>query len=69
MQSAENASATEWLTKKDVCKLLQISTRSVDLFRAEHGLPSCKLGNVVRFERSEVESWFRRFRQSGKEAG
>ena len=58
----------EFLTKKDVCALLKISPRTLDLFRARDGLPTVKIGNVCRFRRDAVTEWFLQFqRERGKE--
>ena len=44
------------LTKEDICKWLQVSRATVDRWRQD-GMPSKKIGRLVRFEKSEVEKW------------
>ncbi len=55
------------MTKDQVQEMLQISERTLDVWRAEHGLPTVKIGNVCRFHRADVLAWFLKF-QKGKEA-
>lgn len=66
MQNAVTQAAQQFLTKKDICQRMAISPRTLDLWRAKHGLPTVKLGGVCRFRWDEVEAWFMRFSQRGE---
>ena len=44
------------LTRFDLARLLNCSVRNIDLFR-ENGLPSLKLGHLVRFRYNDVVQW------------
>lgn len=56
------------LTKREVCKRLEVSSRTLDRWRAMGLLKSFKRGGIVRFKESEVmafvnkhhkaKSWF-----------
>ena len=53
----------DFLIKEQVCKMLQISPRTLDLWRQRDGLPTVKIGNVCRFKREDVLEWFMRFQK------
>jgi excisionase family DNA binding protein len=53
----------DFLTKKQVCEVLQISPRTLDLWRSRDGLPTVKIGNVCRFKREVVLEWFMKFQR------
>lgn len=57
------------MTKKDVQEMLQISERTLDVWRAVHGLPTVKIGSVCRFNCAVVLEWFQRFQESREPAG
>ncbi|MDO4856999.1 MAG: helix-turn-helix domain-containing protein [Thermoguttaceae bacterium] len=44
-------------TKKDVADFLKVSIRQVDVLREKHGLPSRRVGNMIRFDPEEVKQW------------
>lgn len=56
------------LTKKQISGVLQVSERTIDLWRERYGLPCMKIGLVCRFDREKVLAWFAQF-QGEKEAG
>lgn len=56
----------ELLTKDQICKMLQISPRTLDLWRSRYGLPTVKLGNVCRFKRGAVLEFVMQFQKSRK---
>ena len=47
------------LDRQDVAKLLGCSVRQVDFFRAEKGLPFFKLGALVKFDLTCIQSWLK----------
>ena len=53
----------DFMTKEQVCKTLQISPRTLDLWRQRDGLPTVKIGHVCRFKREAVLEWFMRFQK------
>ena len=53
----------DFLTKEQVCKVLQISPRTLDLWRQRDGLPTVKIGHVCRFKRADVLEWFMTFQK------
>lgn len=55
----------EILDKKQLAKLLNVSVRQIDFLRAEKGLPWLSFGALVRFDRSEVETWLEGRRRKG----
>lgn len=48
----------EILTKGELAKLLKVTVRTVDRLRNE-GLPSFKVGNLVRFDKNDVKKWLK----------
>lgn len=55
------------LSKRQVCEILQVSVRTLDYWRSNYGLPTLKLGQVCRFDESEVLEWFKQFKQRGQQ--
>jgi phage terminase Nu1 subunit (DNA packaging protein) len=53
---AARSTTEPWLTKAQLADRLQVSTRWIDLRRAE-GMPCEKWAGVVRFRLSAVETW------------
>lgn len=51
------------LTKRDVAELLGISIRTVDKWVSRREIPFVRVGSLVRFERSAIDSWITRHRQ------
>lgn len=49
----------EYLTKKEIAKLLKVSEVTIDRWRKE-GMPSIKVKRVVLFDQTEVEQWLKR---------
>ncbi|HAG12056.1 MAG TPA: DNA-binding protein [Desulfotomaculum sp.] len=49
----------EYLTQKELCKLLKISPTTVWRWRNE-GMPFLKHGNSVRFDQNKVQQWLER---------
>jgi len=56
------------LTRQDVARILKVTTRSVDRFIREHGLPVIRIGpkkekwgngrgHTVRIRRADLERW------------
>ncbi|MGD8399718.1 MAG: helix-turn-helix domain-containing protein [Bacillota bacterium] len=52
------------LSKKEACELLGVGQTTIDLMRKK-GLPSYKIGQLVKFKASEIEQWIEE--QSKKE--
>ena len=46
------------LTRKEVCKLLNVSLPTLDFLRREKKLPELKVGKIVRFNKDAVLKWF-----------
>ena len=44
-------------TRKDVAKMLGCSLRMVDLLREKEGLPSLKIGALVRIDEEQFLKW------------
>ena len=55
----ETGIGNEWLTKKQLCQLMQVSLSTVDNWIAK-GMPHNKLGRAVRVNLGEVTEWHRR---------
>lgn len=51
------------ITKKELAKLWGVSERTIDLWKANHGLPFIKLGAVLRFDELEATIWLTKFQQ------
>lgn len=51
-----------YLTKDDVIRLLKISKRTLDNWTKRKILPYIRIGRTVRFQWSEVETAFNRFK-------
>jgi excisionase family DNA binding protein len=49
----------EWLTVDELADLLGVSRQSVYRWRHSDGMPSHKIGRLVRFDVREVEEWIR----------
>ena len=49
----------EYLTKKEIAKLLKVSEVTVDRWRKE-GMPSIKVKRIVLFDQAEVEQWLKK---------
>lgn len=49
-----------YLTREELAKEWRVTERTIDLWRKKAGLPSFKLGRLVRFEREDVEGWKRK---------
>ena len=50
----------QWMTRAEVAALFRVSTRCVDLMRADGRLTAYELGDrLIRFKTSEVEAAFR----------
>lgn len=47
------------LTKEDLAKLLKVTVRTIDRLRKE-GLPFLKVGNQIRFDKSDVINWLKK---------
>ncbi|MCH1504017.1 MAG: helix-turn-helix domain-containing protein [Verrucomicrobiales bacterium] len=45
------------LTKKDIAKFCNVTTRTIDNWREHEGLPVYKLGKLTRFRMSDIETW------------
>lgn len=43
--------------KRGVAKMLHCSVRQIDFLRKHEGLPSVKVGNLVRFDPCSIEQW------------
>ena len=54
----EKLCESQYVTKGEIAKMLSVSPRTVDLWKAKHGLPYTKLGAVVRYNISLVRVWF-----------
>lgn len=53
------------MTKAEVADRWQVSQRTVERYRKDHGLPAMKLtSGAVRFFRADVEAFERRNRQA-----
>lgn len=48
----------QYMKKRDVALMLKCSERTLDKWKAERGLPAIKIGQVVRYEREAVLTWF-----------
>ena len=48
-----------YLTKEDVAKKFQVSTKTITTWMKEKNLPYSKLGSRVRFSEQEVDEWFK----------
>jgi excisionase family DNA binding protein len=49
----------QWLTRAEVAALFRVTTRTVDVMRADGRLTAYALGDrVIRFKRSDVEAAF-----------
>ncbi|MEA1848994.1 helix-turn-helix domain-containing protein [Chryseobacterium sp. MHB01] len=46
----------EYLTVKEVCSLLKVTTPTVSRWRKENKIPSYGIGDRVYFKRSEIEA-------------
>jgi excisionase family DNA binding protein len=49
----------EYLTKKEIAKLLKVSEVTIDRWRKE-GMPSIKVKRIVLFNQAEVEQWLKK---------
>jgi len=54
----------EFATKKEVADRYRHSTRSVDSWMRERGMPFLKIGKSVRFNIHETDEWFKTFRKN-----
>jgi len=45
------------LTKDEVAKILQVSERTIDNLRKNHGLPCISIGRLVRFTEDGINAW------------
>ena len=52
------------ITQDEVCELFGFTRRGVENLRKSSNLPYYKIGNRVRFKRSEVEEWLRSVRRN-----
>jgi len=52
----------EWLTAKEVGDLVKVSAKTVNRWRRDGLLRGIKIGNVVRFNRQDVEDFMHRSR-------
>jgi len=52
----------EVLTKDELAKYLKITVRMVDKLRTE-GMPSFKVGKLIRFKKDEVMEWLENHQQ------
>jgi excisionase family DNA binding protein len=52
------------MTKRTVAARLGISMRSVDYWRAKHGMPAVKIDRTVRFDADEVRVWLQSHRRN-----
>lgn len=41
----------------EVAKILRVSTKTVWRYRNENGLPTCKFGGAVRFDKTQFKAW------------
>ena len=48
-----------YVTKAEISKNLAASPRTIDTWKAKHGLPYIRIGQVVRFEREACELWMK----------
>ena len=55
------------LTPDEVCAWLQIKKSQLYRFTCENRIPFIKLGNLLRFKRSEVQEWLARHRNGTEE--
>jgi len=46
----------EFLTKREVAGLLQVSTKTIEVWTDSGWLKSYRIGNQIRFKRKEVEN-------------
>lgn len=49
----------ELMTVEQVQDFFGVTRQTVYNWRRDQGLPAYKVGNAVRFRRSELEAWFR----------
>ncbi|MCK9220077.1 MAG: helix-turn-helix domain-containing protein [Bacteroidales bacterium] len=46
-----------WLTHRHICKMLNISKRTLDLYREKGYLPYSKIGGTVYYRATDVENY------------
>jgi len=54
----------EWLTREEVCELLQIGPTKLWQLQVSGQLPISKIGRLVRIHRDDVDAFMRRNRES-----
>lgn len=55
----------DYLTTAEVAALLRVSKPTVVKAVKEQGLPAVRLGRVLRFARTDVESWLEKQKEAG----
>jgi excisionase family DNA binding protein len=48
-----------YLTKKEVAELLKVSEKTIERWIKNNNMPHSRVGNTLRFDQEEVESWFK----------
>jgi excisionase family DNA binding protein len=47
----------KFMTEKELCEILQISTKTVYRYRKDKNLPHIKIGNSIRYDVDEIKNW------------
>ena len=65
MQNNQNQ-ANVLLTPNDAADMMQVSIGTLQVWRStgRHGLPFVKVGNCVRYRRSDIDTWLAQRTQS-----
>lgn len=53
------------IDKKEAAQMLSCSPRQVDYLRENYGLPWIRLGEMVKFDRGQVQEWLEAQKNSG----
>lgn len=53
----ETSSPKEYLTSKEVCKMLQVSNRTLQRMRDAKAIGFTYVGNACRYKRTEIEKY------------
>ena len=52
------------LSKKDIAKFCNVTTRTIDNWRENEALPTFKLGKLTRFRMTDIEHWIEEKRET-----
>lgn len=47
----------QWLTKRQAAEHLAVTTRTIERWQRDHGLPYSRVGTRCRYRASELDEW------------